>query len=219
MKKQFQERNKNQSGFIIADFLFSFVLVLSIGLFIFALTFSLATVEISQYIVWSAARAYSGGNVDEGTANLASQAKFKSLSAQFPLLTGEGNTSPWFKLDDFTARNHAGPGKFATMTSDTDRANRDGNTEKRQPWTGASANLYLKLFANMGIPFFGKVSTTPEDTFTFRLYAFIIRNPSYDECTQFFKKRFTEGIQQLDTFKSPPVGTDNLNYLVEDNGC
>ena len=27
-----------------------------------------------------------------------------------------------------------------------DLQNRDGNAERRQPWTGASANIYLKLF-------------------------------------------------------------------------
>ena len=218
MKTSFQNRKKSQAGFIIADFLFSFVLVIAIGIFIFALTFSLATVEISQYIVWSAARAYASGNVDEGSARSAATAKFKSLSAQFPLLTGEGNASPWYLLDAFTAQNHDTEATFAGKTSAADRANRDGNTEKRQPWTGASATIYLKLFGNMGIPFLGKVSSTPETTFTFRLYAFIIRNPSYDECTQFFQKRFDETML-LDTFPGINGAKDNKNYLVEDNGC
>ncbi len=216
MSAQFKKRKRNQSGFIIADFLFSFVLVIGVGIFIFALTFSLATIEISQYIVWSSARAYSSGNIDEAAASLAATKKFKSLSAQFPLLTGEGSPSPWYRLENFKAQNHETEATFVGKVSGPDLQNRDGNTERRQPWTGASADIYLKLFASIGIPFFGKVSSDPEKDFSFRVYAFIIRNPSYFECTEFFKVRFEE-IQKLDTFDK--LGTDNKNYLVEDNGC
>ncbi len=216
--KKFNQRKKSQSGFIVADFLFSFVLVLGVGIFIFALTFSLATIEISQYIVWSAARTYASAKNDEISAQAAASQKFKKLSAQFPLLTGEGEASPWFKLDDFKAQDHRTEASFmGKVTTAEDRLNRDGNLELRQPWTGASANIYLKLFANMRVPFFGKVTDSPETTFKFRVYAFVIRNPSFKECSEFFRARFKQGIQSLESFGA--VGTEIPDYMVEDNGC
>jgi hypothetical protein len=216
--KPFKQRKKNQSGFIIADFLFSFVLVIGIGLFIFALTFSLATIEISQYIVWSAARAYASANKDESTARDAATQKFNNLSAQFPLLTGSGESAPWFLLDDFKAQDHETESTFISKVTNTnDRMNRDGALERRQPWTGASANLYLKLFANMNIPFLGKVSDDAQTTFTFRVYSFIIRNPSFEECHGFFEHRFKDGIQNLEGLST--LGNELNTYLVEDNGC
>lgn len=218
--KSFHLRKKNQAGFIIADFLFSFVLVISIGIIMFALTFALATVEVAQYIVWSAARTYASGNFNETISRTQATMKFTNLSAQFPLLTGQGEASPWFKLDDFKAQDHDTEATFISkVTNGSDRLNRDGNLERRQPWTGASANIYLKLFANMSVPFLGKISNNAETDFTFRIYAFVIRHPSFEECKTFFDRRFSDGIQRLDTFQSPPVGDATAIGMVEDNGC
>ncbi len=69
----------SQGGFIAADFLFSFTLVISIGIIIFAFTFSLATIEISQYIVWSAARNYSAAYTNEAEASANARKKFNFL--------------------------------------------------------------------------------------------------------------------------------------------
>lgn len=219
--KTIKQRKKSEAGFIIADFLFSFVLVIGIGIFIFVLTFSLATIEISQYIVWSASRTYASANVDEPKAKIAAQLKFKNLSEQFPKLTGAGEPSPWFKLDDFKAQDHQQETNFVKYVADSsDRLNRDGNLERRQPWTGASATIYLKLFSTMKIPFFGPVTDnpdSPDSPFKFRVYSFIIRNPSFKECSDFYKSRFSNGIQQLDSFSS--LGVESSDYMVEDNGC
>ena len=89
----------NSKGFLAADFLFSFVLVISCGIVVFALTFSLATIEISQYIVWSSARAYSSANLNRLASESAGRKKFENLSKAYPLLTGNGATSPWFNLN------------------------------------------------------------------------------------------------------------------------
>lgn len=222
MKKSFQQRKKSQSGFIIADFLFSFAMVLSIGIIMFALTFSLATVEVAQYIVWSAARTFSAANVDEAAGRSAATSKFNNLSAQFPKLTGAGGeASPWFTLDNFSAQDFENDSAFqAKIANTSDRMNRDGNLERRQPWIGARADIYLKLFANMSIPFFGKVSADAENTFKFKVYSFVIRNPSFQECTNFFKNRYSTGVKTLDTFSTLPDPIPALqDYVVEDNGC
>jgi len=89
---------RNNSGMLIADFLFAFVMVIGIGIFMFALTFSLATIEVGQYIVWSTARNYSAARYSETVANSEATDKFKALAEQFPLLTNSGGSSSWFEL-------------------------------------------------------------------------------------------------------------------------
>lgn len=202
---------KNSKGFLAADFLFSFVLVISCGIIIFALTFSLATIEISQYIVWSAARAYSAGNLTAQKSKDAGTSKFNKLSAQYPLLTGNGESSPWFELNDI----NIGDAASATV-SGVDKSNKTGGGESRHPWTGATAMLNLKLFKSIKIPFLGKIATDP-DVFKFPIHAFLLRNPSQKECLDFYNKRFTEGIQKLEGGWS---GLNGAGYVpIEDNGC
>lgn len=216
---------RSSSGFIIADFLFAFVLVLSIGIFIFGLTFSLATIEVAQYIVWSTARNYSAGNFTEVTAQINAREKFKNLTAKFPSLTGNGAADPWFELLEtnlFIGDLSVIDPDFSAKISSDDKTNRN-----RQPWTGASAKLYLKLFAGFQIPFLGKVVEN-QNSFEFPIRAFIIRNPSQEECRNFFyNNRYGEGIKRLegDTLAEPlsapnfPAGGNTQNGLGEDNGC
>lgn len=216
---------QGNSGFIIADFLFAFVLVISIGIFIFGLTFSLATVEISQYIVWTTARNYSAGNTNEAAAQINARKKFTNITAVFPSLTGNGSADPWFELLDTNLvvgdLSVIDPSFSGLITAD-DKTNRF-----RQPWTGASAKIYLKLFAGFKIPFLGPVAANQND-FEFPLRAFIIRHPSQEECRNFFySQRYSEGILKLENgllavpvrAANFPVGGTTLDGLGEDNGC
>jgi hypothetical protein len=209
--------NKNNSGFIVADFIFAFVMVLGIGIFIFGFTFSLAAIEISQYIVWSTARNYSAANKDEALANTQAQLKFQNLTAQFPLLTGNGSSNPWFELNDLKV------GDLSVI--DTDFSNKVGSDKDnsfRQPWHGASALLNLKLFSSMQIPFLGKVAKNADD-FKFPIRAFILRHPSKSECLNFFNRdRYQTGIKNLEggRLADDPTITPLADApSVEDNGC
>ncbi|MBC7466382.1 MAG: hypothetical protein H7256_10350 [Bdellovibrio sp.] len=213
----------NQSGFIIADFLFSFVLVISCGIIIFALTFSLATVEISQYIVWSTARNYSAGNTSEADAKTQATLKFNNLADQFPLLTARGATSsPWFVLNGLAigdlANTSGGDNDLRTKLA-SDRDNKDQAGEYRQPWTGAKADLQLKLLSGIKVPFLGPIAAD-KTAFTFPVRAFIIRHPSQAECYDFYSgaKRFSQGIQKLES-QMNSLGSSGSYVVMEDNGC
>lgn len=213
---------KNSSGFIVADFLFAFVMVLGIGVFIFGLTFSLATIEVAQYIVWSTARNYSAGHKENVLAIAQAKKKFQNLSAKFPLLTGNGASGDtWFELTD--SDEDLKIGDLAVI--DPDFANRlsadDKTNNFRQPWHGARGQINLKLFAGFKIPFLGKVAKNPDD-FKFPVRAFILRSPSILECQAFFNRdRYQQGIKNLENGKlakdSPPVPPEP--HRVEDNGC
>lgn len=214
----------NTSGFIVAEFLFAFVMVIGISIFIFAMTFSLATIEISQYIVFSAARSYSAGNKSKDESEKAGQTKFDNLAVKFPLLTGKGaSIEPWFQLTDFLRGDLSN--ELTDFNSD------DIKNKNRQPWTGASAKLKLSLFSGLRVPFLGKVADPSNTTaFEFPIRAFLIRHVSQEECRKFFlNQRFDEGTLRLEKGKlatedptkstAVPKGLDQYNGFGEDNGC
>ncbi len=217
----------NRSGFIIADFLFALVLVIGCGIVIFGLTFSLATVEIAQYIVWSTARNYSAANESESAALQSARNKFKNLADQFPLLTGHGSASPWVTMGDPMI------GDLVKLDTDlsnklaAEKDNKDLGQQFRQPWIGAKSEITLNLLQGIKIPFLGPIATPGSTEFTFPVRAFILRHPSQEECQGFYSepKRYTEGIQKIsgeDFSKIQLVheidGTQKY-VPIEDNGC
>ncbi|OFZ28658.1 MAG: hypothetical protein A2622_06105 [Bdellovibrionales bacterium RIFCSPHIGHO2_01_FULL_40_29] len=225
MKKK-STRLSNQSGFIVADFLFSFVLVIGCGVLIFALTFSLATVEITQYIVWSTARNFAAANLNEETARIQATKKFDALAEKFPMISGRGSLStPWFTLSapligdlsvsDVNLRSKLG----------NDRENRDSGQQVRQPWIGAKSDLELKLLSGLRVPFLGPVASDKTE-FTFPIRAFLLRHPSQQECLSFFavENRFEKGLRKLKSVEKQFSDLDRLlipaQYVpIEDNGC
>ena len=213
-------RKKNNSGFIIADFLFAFTMTISVGIIIFAITFSLATIEISQYIIWSTARNYASANVTEAAAHDQAEKKFEYLIERFPLLTNSDGSSGWFEL----SRANLLIGELDKIDTRFNISAGDKLNDNRQPWTGASTTINLKLFSNLQLPFLGKV-TEDKSGFQFPVRAFIIRNVSQDECKKFFDKanRYDLGIQKLEGGKLAPAafGPDPTSTLLmgEDNGC
>lgn len=200
-----QKKRKNEQGFVVADFLFSFILVIGCGMVIFGLTFSLMTIEVSQYITWSSARAYSAGAPNKNDSELAGRTKFSNLKAAFPLL----DNGSWFSLETVKiAADHSGE-------LQADRSNTSGG-QSRHPWSGATTTLRLKLFESLRIPFIGPIARS--DTFNMPLNAFLIRNPSRTECQVFFERRFTDGINQVEDLKVNAANS-TAYVAIEDNGC
>jgi hypothetical protein len=215
MKKTTGKILFNNSGFLAADFLFSFVLVIGCGIVIFALTFSLATVEVAQYITWSAARSYSAANKSAAASKLAGETKFKNLSLKFPLLTGADATSPWFVL----TKKIIGDAAYDGLQGPVDVQNKSGSAENRHPWTGVSAELEWKLFESIKIPFLGRIAKPGSDVFKIPIRAFLLRNPSQAECLDFYKNRFDQGIKTLEGWNGGGLGTSGSYVPIEDNGC
>ncbi len=215
----------NQSGFIVADFLFSFILVLSCGILIFGFTFSLATVEIAQYIVWSTARNFSAANSSESNAKIQATKKFNNLADKFPLISGRGASStPWFTMSAPILGNLATADTDLSAQLGADKLNRDSSLQIRQPWIGAKSDLELKLLSGFKFPFLGPI--VPDKTgFTFPIRAFVLRHPSQTECYNFFamERRYREGILLLNQTEGNLFTFPNVNpgkYVpIEDNGC
>lgn len=216
----------NESGFIVADFLFAFVMTIGVGIFIFAITFSLATIEVGQYIVWSTARNYSAAALNPGQASASAREKFKNLAEKFPLLTNVGDDSSWFELSEDNLK----IGDDLT-TSDTALGitGQDATNDFRQPWTGASTTIKLKLFSGLTVPFLGKV-VADGTMLEFPIRAFLIRNVSQTECEAFFNgigsgPRISNGIKKLENEKLAKdtwalEGQSGGGIIHgEDNGC
>jgi hypothetical protein len=217
---------KNNSGMLIADFLFAFVMVIGVGIFMFALTFSLATIEVSQYIVWSTARYYAAGQLSDTSAPVDAAKKFEALAEQFPLLTNSEGSSSWFEL----SKEDLIIGELDVKDPTMNFSSEDKINGYRQPWTGVSTTINLKLFSSLNIPFLGKVALD-KTAFKFPVRAFLIRNVSHDECKAFFNGgdtnagRYFGGMVNLEDGKLAPAafgpirGTCASGYCGEDNGC
>ncbi len=203
-----KKKKNSEAGFVAAEFLFSFILVISCGIIVFALTFSLMTVEVAQYITWSAARSYSAGNKSQGDSADAGRKKFANLIKQFPLLAGA--TGEWFTLTAVSVGKNSGTQAGMNIPDPTNRM----GDETRHPWAGFSSSLELKLFKSIKIPFLGPI-TSDESLFKFPLHAFILRHPSQTECIQFYEQRFDK-IKDLIDVSGSSAGSYVAN---EDNGC
>lgn len=197
----------NNKGFVAAEFIFTFVLVISCGLIVFALTFSLMTIEVSQYITWSAARAYSSGNLTKIANQDAGRTKFANLSSVFPLLT----KGSWFSL---SMEPYGVP---QLQNIDPKNSMVTGAGEPRHPWLGVNSKIELKLFKSLQVPFLGPI-TKDETLFDFQLHAFIFRNPSQRECLDFIETKFNS-IKSLPDFSSLPSSNRYKDFAHEDNGC
>lgn len=218
MKKNPSQILMNNSGFLAADFLFSFIMIIGCGIVIFALTFSLATVEVAQYITWSAARSYSAANINAAASRAAADSKFTKLSLKFPLLTGADGSSAWFVLTKKLVGDAAHDGMSGPV--DVNNKSAGPTPENRHPWTGVYAELEWKLFEGIKIPFLGKIATPGSDVFKIPIRAFLLRNPSQDECLKFYKaeNRFDEGIKKLENNWNN-LGNSGSYVPIEDNGC
>lgn len=215
-----------------AEFLFAFTMVIGTGILIFALTFALTTVEIAQYIVWSTARAYAVANVNPDEALKAGETKYANLTATFPLLTGNGADSPWFRMPTVADKGDLVIGDISDSIkkkdSAIDKANAaEPNGEVRHPWIGVESTIELKLLSGLNLPFLGKITETP-DEFKFPVRGILFRHPSTLECTNFFKEKFIQGVKilpqensgmQSTPWKSLSGSADTAFAPMEDNGC
>lgn len=231
--KKFSQLPKNNSGFMTAEFLFAFTMVIGSGILIFALTFALTTIEIAQYIVWSAARAHSVANLTAVDSRTAGETKYTNLTAAFPLLTGNGSDAPWFKMPTVNESSNFLVGDLSILIKQKDSAIDPNNAassagEPRHPWIGVQSSIDLVLLKNVNVPFLGKITESPDDL-NFPVRAIIFRHPSYDECRKFFSARFEKGIKQMEAENEsstqltrwgnfPAAGETDYRPM-EDNGC
>ena len=205
---------RNNRGMLSADFIFSLVLAFGLSAVLFAMTFTFSMAEVSQYVVFSSARAYSAGHLDSAAQEEMGRAKFAELikNSELAPLLGSPD-SPWFHLTGLELKggNNAGD-TFADYSG----------YQGRIPFVGARATFVTKLLT-LKLPLLG--STDPEgEGFTAKLTGFLIREPTQDECWNLQIKNRYSAIIELDS-RYAGSGTTNAagaisKYIpMEDNGC
>lgn len=203
---------RNECGMLSAEFIFALVLVVGLCSVLFALNFTLAMAEVSQYIAFSSARAFSAAHVNPEKQVQMAQDKFESLRNNptlRPLLNradGEG----WFQLDTLEVR---------TGVNGDDYSGEYVYTEKRVPQVGVRFKFIPKVL-NMKIAFLGSTSEDGED-FGANITGFLIREPTQQECRIQMSQRYKQILQLDPAGRYSLLGSAGSNKYIdmEDNGC
>lgn len=200
----------NQKGFVTSEFLIAVTIAFGLTILTFAMTFTLSTVEIVQYIVYSTSRAHAAGNFDVTAQKAEARKKYKELisSPAFAPLFANG----WFEI-----------------SSEAQLEIRSGNGENFENEYAASGNrknlqgVRTTLKATVleqRLPFLGRV-TSEDDGFKTRLNAIIMREVSQKECLDYMDERAralktTLGGGRFSSLGNP---TKPVTTPWEDNGC
>lgn len=211
----------NSRGFITVDYLFAFFLVAGFSMVIMTFSATLSMVETVQYVAFAGARNFFAGNMDLQAQQNAATKKMSALAsnkAVAPLLSGN-----WFKADIANATVNYNIPENANGFSDYTPSD-----PSRNLFHGVIIPFQANILA-FQIPFFG--STTKSDsgggskspTFSTNITAFLGREPTYQECSDFNQARW-QNIKNLSTptgsSYQPPSSAPNVEYVViNDNGC
>jgi hypothetical protein len=193
-------KKRNQSGFLLIDFLFALLLGTGFAAVVFAISYGFSMVEVAQYIAFSSARSFLGANVSIDAQREAGQAKFDKLTKSTYLATVPN--SPFFEIDPPEFDDHGEIYGYQPQSN--------GDSSR---FVGARMRIQVNILA-FNWPLLGSAGS--ESEFEAFITAFPGREPTFDECRSFIEQRF-ELIRQLDTRFST---ANTQNYIpMWDNGC
>lgn len=210
-RSTFRPKLRDQRGVIVADFVFSIILAAGLGTILFAMSYTLAVVEVTQYISYSVARAAMAGNKNPIEQERKARAKYTQMTTDKGAVGTLYSTS-WFTLgaaDKVDVRQ--GPTGNGSMF-DQDLA---GGTDKRNWFIGVSIPLTVGLL-KMNLPLIGDTAPDDDEGPETSLNSMLIRDPTEKECKDFFEQRRS-------ALKNLPSGKQYFqsgSYIpLEDNGC
>lgn len=200
----------SSSGFVTADFVFSFLLSAMMTTLLFALCFSFTIIEISQYIAFSANRAATPArkNFDEQRARV--DEKFQQLTTNpvlQPLLT-----NGWFSLALRDVRLQEDP------NDNYEEYNQGGTIV---PTSGVRLTLTAEIL-NLNLGPFGRIESETGDGFNLTIGSLLFREPTQEECQSLIRTRYERILQLSESY--PTLGSvgstsENGYFPMEDNGC
>jgi hypothetical protein len=210
-RTNFKSKIKDQAGLIVADFIFSIVLASGLGIILFSMSYTLAVVEVTQYVSFATARAGMAGNKSADEQEKKARAKYTQL------ITGKGAVGTLYGTAWFTAGSpdkldvRQGPTGNGAMFSD-DLA---GGNDRRNWFMGVSVPLTVGIL-KFNLPLIGDTAPDSDNGLETSLNAMLIRDPSEKECKDFMEQR-RQALKQL------PSGAqfyEPASYIgLEDNGC
>lgn len=197
-----------QRGFITIEFMFALLLSLTLTYFMVAMTVTLSTTSLLQYIAFSAARAGAAANITNELQRTAALNKFNSLVAG-PALSGMLD-SGWFSLGTPDIRQGGVNGTTFQVEY--------GGSEPREIFHGVRTTLIVNVL-KMRIPFVGSIQ--PEDgDFVLNPTAILFRETSFKECNDFMEDR-TQKLFDASAFagRFQSFRQNDVAVIWEDNGC
>jgi len=204
-------RLKSQSGLIVADFVFSISLAASLGILLFSISYTLAVVEVTQYVSFSVARAHMAGHKNPTEQETKARDKYIQLTKSKGAVGSLYSTS-WFMVggeDKLDIR--SGPTGNGELF-DQDLA---GGADKRNWFIGVGIPLTIGLL-KINLPLIGDTAPDSDDGMQTQINTMLIRDPSEKECRDFMEQRRA-------AFRNLPSGTqfyEPASYVgIEDNGC
>ena len=202
---------KADAGIITVDFLFALALAMAMFSVLFAMSFTLTMVEITQYVVYSAARAQAAGNASPSDQRDRALSKYKQLvetktSTLFPLFS-----NGWFsigKSSDLDIRQGSGVSGGKDFSNDLAAGH-----DTRHQFMGVSTKFVSNIL-HLKLPLLGEIGES--GGFATFVNGIMIREPAMSECLNFFEARR----QQLKSLSSGSSFYEPEAYVrMEDNGC
>ena len=203
---------KNNKGFLTLDYLFAFVLVMGFGGIMFALSMTLTVVEVTQYITFSAARAYYAGDVHIISQRSAGMAKYDSL-VKNPAFASLYSGS-WFEVPKVAQVTNIGRALMQKQQWDSDIQ----NVTVQNMFLGFGVDFNAKML-DFNIPFYGPTASEDGGFKTF-IASYMGREVDSETVRLWSEKRwlaiqdFTNSASQTDAVAGGPGG-----YVrIDDNG-
>jgi hypothetical protein len=205
-------RNKrvfNQHGFLTVDFLFAVIVCIGCLMLLLRVSISLVSAQVAQYVVYSAARAHSAGDVTKQDQIDAGEMKYKNLLKDSGLIVG------LLKPGESIQKT----GVIGNFNNIYNPPSQDGSAESGTPFIGARSEIKLPRLG-MTIPFMGKTSDG-EETFKANVSAMLFREPSSEECQKFFKKenRYDQILNRNGSRFGQASSFSSAYVPIEDSGC
>lgn len=209
---------KSSRGQVLVEFIFAVSIAVGVGSILFVLAYSLMVIEIAQYIAFATARALALSHLSPSFQAESAQRKFEYLTQRHPQISTLFNNR-WFSVGNLETA--GGDGQQSLTVFPRSSFARDYNaspdSERRGKFLGVRFSLQLPIL-RFKIPFLGY--TFEEDGATTRLTGFLIREPSEQECRDFFSERSNLTYWRKIIYEPVPViMSPERMPLGDDNGC
>ena len=206
-------KKSNTSGFVTADFVFSFLLASMMTTLLFGLCFAFTVIEIAQYISFSATRAAIPAQKTYAEQRARVDAKYQQMISNpviAPLLT-----NGWFTLAIRDIRLNETP-------TDDFRQDYDNDPQILLPAAGVRLTLTANIL-NLNLGPLGRIESETGNGFSLTLGTLLFREPSQQECQRIIQSRY-QRILNLNSAQYPILGSAGLTgsnpyFPMEDNGC
>ncbi len=192
---------KTNKGSITIDFVFGITVTVGVSFILLALCFTMAMVEVSQYIAFASSRAYFSAHLNEAEQIKRGKDKFEKLMTLRPF-KGMLKDAGWFALTFIRS------GDFRPEYPDVNPP-RDSET-----FFGTQLKFKADVL-ELRIPLLDQ----PEGNYEAIVGSYLGREPTTQECMDFEKARWREFMGRTG-FPTPPGSNPDDDYaVVTDNGC